>query len=182
MKKEYAKALRQLFARSMKAELPQFRESKQKSLYRFPGERAYLWAVSDTLHCWVVLSPSPKDYDEFTLLIGWSLHGRYPELSCIPSMQSPTADHAEYAKDEYLIRLPMLWTDKDDWWVVRPFKPARSSKDLLAQMAPITPDEALRQTQPQVDDAMKRLISLGIPYLQAFVDAQNPTRPAEGRS
>ncbi|MET0026548.1 MAG: hypothetical protein ABW101_02830 [Candidatus Thiodiazotropha sp.] len=171
MKKEYGKALRQLFARRMKADLPQFRETKVKSLYLFPGERAYLWAVSEQLHCWVVLSPSPKDYDEFTLLIGWSTHGRYPELSCIPSMQSPTADRAEFAKHEYLIRLPMLWTDKGDWWVVRPFKPARSNKDLLAQVAPIAPDEALRQTQPRVDEAIEQLKSHGIPYLQAFVDA-----------
>jgi hypothetical protein len=180
MKKEYGKALRQLFAQSMKAELPQFRESKLKSLYLFPGERAYLWAVSNTLHCWVVLSPSPKDYDEFTLLIGWSKHGRYPELSCIPSMQSPKADRAEFTRDEYLIRLPTLWTDKGDWWVVRPFKPARSSKELLAQVAPIAPDVALRQTQPQVNDAMEKLKSLGIPYLQAFVLAQNPDGNTEG--
>ncbi len=172
MKKEYGKALRQLFAKRMKAELPGFRETRVKTIYLFPGERAYLWAVNERLYCWIVLSPSPKDYDEFTLLVGWSKLGRYPELSCIPCMQSPTADHAEFEQDEYLIRLPQLWTDKDKWWVVKAFKLARSTDELLAQMAPVPADEAIRQVAPKLDDALEKLKSQGLSYLQMFVQSQ----------
>ncbi len=172
MKKAYGKALRQLFAKRIQAELPEFREVKVKTIYLFPGERAYLWTVSEQLYCWIVLSPSPKDYDEFTLLVGWSKFGRYPELSCIPCMQSPTADHAEFAQDEYLIRLPQLWTDKDKWWVVKAFKMARTTDELLAQIAPISADEAIRQVESKLDDAFEKLQSQGLPYLRMFVQSQ----------
>ncbi|MET0065219.1 MAG: hypothetical protein ABW076_02640 [Candidatus Thiodiazotropha sp.] len=174
MKKEYGKALRQLFAKRMQDEWPLFRETKVKTIYLFPGERAFLWVVSEQLYCWVVLSPSPKDYDQFTLLIGWSMLGRYPELNAIPSTRFPSADHEEFTEQEYLIRLPMLWTDKDPWWVVRKFKPARNNQDLLAQVAPIAPQQAIAQVMPRVDEALEKLRSHGIPYLRAFINSQKP--------
>jgi hypothetical protein len=79
MRKEYGKVLRQYFSKKMKEKLPEFKEEKIKSMYLWPGERAFSQSFPDSLKCWIVLSPSPKDYDEFTVLIGWSTLGRYPE-------------------------------------------------------------------------------------------------------
>ena len=80
MRKEYGKALRILFAVQMKQVVGHFEQVRVESTYFWPGDRAYRWQASDQLHCWIVLSPSKKDYDQFTVLVGWSKQGRYPEL------------------------------------------------------------------------------------------------------
>jgi len=72
MRKEYGKALRTLFSSEMKRAVSNFEEVKVKSSYFWPGDRAFRWQATGHLHCWIVLSPSKKDYDEFTVLIGWS--------------------------------------------------------------------------------------------------------------
>jgi len=61
MRKEYGKALRSLFTARMKAELPRFEETRVSSMYFWPGHRAFRWKASEQIHCWIVLSPSPKD-------------------------------------------------------------------------------------------------------------------------
>jgi len=171
MRKEYGNALRKLFAAQMKQGLPRFGEVKVKSVYAAPGERAYRWIAREPIHCWIVLSPDPKDYDQFHVLIGWSKRARYPELSMIPSGLRPTPDRAEFAQDEYLIRLPDLWTPLDTPWVVREIRALTSVQDLQAGMAPISPDQALKDVAPLVNDAIERLKTYGLPYLEAFVAA-----------
>lgn len=113
MRKEFGKVLRRAFAKRMKEVAKEFKEVRISSPYRASGERAFCWSVDNSVCCWIVLSPSPKDYDEFTILIGWSTWGRYPELSVIPSMLKPTENRDEFKQEEYLIRLPQLWTDED---------------------------------------------------------------------
>ena len=166
MRKEYGKALRTMFAAKMKAELRQFEEVKIKSLYFWPGDRAYRWIVNERLHCWIVLSPSKKDYDEFTVLVGWSKLGRYPELSMVPSPQLPNASRDEFNRDEYLARLPSLWTNIDSWWVVRKFRMPNSAADLAARIEPIPATTAREAVSPRVDDAILKIREFGVPYLE----------------
>jgi len=96
MRKEYGKTLRELFATKMKLQFPQFEDVKVKSMYLWPGDRAYCWRASDRLHCWIVLSPGKKDSDKFMVLIGWSKQGRYPELSIVTCAESPTTNSEEF--------------------------------------------------------------------------------------
>lgn len=70
MHKEFGKVLRYAFAKRMREVAEEFNEVKMKSLYLAPGERAFCRSVNDLVRCWIVLSPSLKDYDEFTILIG----------------------------------------------------------------------------------------------------------------
>lgn len=169
MRKEFGKILRDSFSRRMKSTIPDFKEEKVKSIYIGPGERAFCKKLDDSLWCWIVLSPSPKDYDEFTLMVGWSTYGRYPELSVIPSFIQPTPDHAEFSEPEYLIRLPQLWSGGDFWWVIKPFKVAQTIEQLKASMASISKQEAELLVLPQVDLAFDKLIESGLPYLQSFI-------------
>lgn len=168
MRKEYGNALRKLFSAQMKQVLPRFKEVKVKSVYCAPGERAYRWIVSEPTHCWIVLSPDLKGYDRFHVLIGWSKRARYPEVSMIPCAEQPTPDHAEFAYDEYLIRLPSLWTTIDTPWVVREFRVLTSAEDLQASMVPISPEQALNDVTPLVNDAISRLQTQGLSYLETF--------------
>lgn len=168
MRKEYGKVLRTLFSKEMEKSLRHFEETKVDSVYFWPGDRAFRWKFSDDLHCWIVLSPSQKGYDEFTVLIGWSKMGRYPELSMVPCFQMPTSERTEFDNDEYLTRLPSLWTHEDRWWVVREFSPAISAAELEARMKPIPADEARQTVMPLVKDAIDKLQRYGVPYLETF--------------
>lgn len=169
MRKEFGKTLRDSFSKRMKNTIPDFKEEKVKSIYVDHGERTFCKKIDDSTWCWIVLSPSPKDYDEFTLMVGWSKYGRYPELSAIPSFIEPTSDHAEFAEVEYLIRLPQLWSGGDFWWVIKPFEVALTIEQLQASIAPISKEEADLLVLPQVDLAFDKLIEIGLPYLQRFI-------------
>jgi hypothetical protein len=172
MRKEYGKALRQYFSKKMRETLPDFKEEKVKSVYLWPGQRAFGRTVAGSLTCWIVLSPSLKDYEEFTVLIGWSTLGRYPELSVIPSIQRPSPDRAEFRQPEYLTRLPQLWTHQDEWWVIEAFKPVFTVEEMTARMAPIPAGVAEEKVIPRVEDAIRKVMEFGIPYLSAFVESR----------
>ncbi|NLI48156.1 MAG: hypothetical protein GX414_13705 [Acidobacteria bacterium] len=169
MRKEYGKALRQYFSKQMKERLPEFKEEKVQSVYLWPGQRAFSRPLSGSLKCWIVLSPSPKDFDEFTVLIGWSTLGRYPELSVIPSPQSPSPDRVEFSQPEYLTRLPQLWTRQDEWWVIQEFEPALTVEQMTARMAPIPAPAAEEKVIPRVQESIDKVIEYGLPYLSEFV-------------
>ncbi len=170
MRKEFGKVLRDYFSRKMKSLVPDFAEEKVKSVYIGPGERAFCKKIDDSLYCWIVLSPSAKDYDEFTLMVGWSNRARYPELSPIPSHISPTPDRSEFSESEYLVRLPELFSGKDGWWVIKPFEAPLTIAQLQASLSPVSKQEAQALVIPQVDSAFNRLIETGLPYLKAYVD------------
>lgn len=169
MRKEYGKVLRHYFSKRMNEKLPEFKEEKTESMYLWPGQRAFSRSISDSLKCWIVLSPSPKDYDEFTVLIGWSTLGRYPELSVIPSPIQPSTDRGEFRQAEYLTRLPQLWTQRDEWWVIQAFEPALTVEQMTAKLAPIPAPVAEAKVIPRVDDAIDKVTEYGLPYLSEFV-------------
>ena len=176
MRKEYGKILRNRFLRRMRDLVPEFEEEKVKSIYLAPGERAFSKLNNDGSKCWVVLCPSQKGYDEFTILIGWSVFGRYPELSMIPSNIWPSQDRSEFGQEEYLTRLPQLWTDQDTWWVIESFEPALSVEQIQAKMQPISQEVAEARVVPQVENAISRLIEVGMPYLHLFTKSRGAFR------
>lgn len=179
MRKEYSRVLRTLFTKKMKVELPEFVETKVKSIYFFPGDRAFAWAVSKEIVFWIILSPSKKDYDEFNVLVGWSKLGRYPELSMVPCAERPSPERSEFAHVEYLTRLPYLWTRDDDWWVVKKWVQAKNTDELKAQLEPIPSDEALGQVEPVVDDCIQKLKGFAIPFFRELCNSNQDCRARE---
>jgi hypothetical protein len=169
MRKEYGKALRARFSLEMKSALPQFEEVKVKSVYFWPGDRAFCWEASESLYCWIVLSPSNKDYEEFTVLIGWSKLGRFPELGMVPCAELPSAGREEFGNDEYLTRLPFLWGKEDRWWVVEELRMPLSVAELEASTQPISAAKANEMVAPAIEDAIEKLQERGVPYLEELV-------------
>lgn len=168
MRKEYGNVLRRVFTARLKEVAPHFQARHVTSAYCWPGERAYAWHVTANVWCWIVLSPSQKDDDAFTILVGWSTRGRYPEQTILPFRKATSETTGEFAQEEYLTRLPFLWGNEDTWWVVRPFTVASTTQDLHAWIAPIAAAEAEQQVIPVVEDAMNRLVAVGLPYLTRF--------------
>lgn len=176
MKKEYGKALREALATCMKMRFLMFTEVKVNSLYFYPGDRAYRWIPRKPLHCWVVLETDKKGYDRFNVLVGWSKLARYPELSMIPCADNPTPNREEFAKQEYLTRLPSLWDDRQDyWWEVRKFEPPTSVEDIIKSMEQISGAAARDAISPLVDDALAKIEEYAIPYLKELCNG--PFRP-----
>jgi hypothetical protein len=69
---------------------------------------------------WVFLIPSVKGYNRFTVELGWSTLGRYPELSARPAPAWPGTDRAEFDLPEYVCRLVSLYARADPWWSYEP--------------------------------------------------------------
>lgn len=166
MRKEYGKILRTLFASEMKRIASHFHEVKVNSMYFWPGDRAYCWQASAQLYCWIVLSPSNKGHDEFNVLLGWSKHARYPELSMVPCAQSPSPDRNEFSYEEYLTRLAYLWSNDDYWWVISEFHAPTTAQELADSIKPITATQARETVAPIVSDAINKIKEFGLPYLE----------------
>ncbi|CAI8838846.1 hypothetical protein [Methylocaldum szegediense] len=177
MRKEYGKALRDRFDREMKARLPTFKPFKSKSIYLFPGERVYHRILENPIHCFIILVPSRKDTDEFTIEIGWSKPGRFPELGMRPSGR-PTPERTEFEQAELVCRLSDFWTREDVWWPVGAvakldvLNPKDQMEALMARVKPISPDEANEAVQGPVEESIDRIIAHAVPYLDEFARFQ----------
>jgi hypothetical protein len=174
MRKEYGKALRDLFDLEIKAWLPAFKPLQSKSMYLFPGERVYYRIPREPIYCLIILVPSQKDADEFTIEIGWSKLGRFPESGTRPSLQLPTAARTEFEQAEYVCRLSDLWTREDVWWRVGAtakldiLNPKDQLEALMARVKPVSPEDAQAAVQGPVEDAIEKLRVHAIPYLDEF--------------
>jgi len=156
----------------MKADLPQFKPAKVKSQYLWPGERAFLWMPKESVHIYVVLSPSLKGNDEFSVDIGWSLLGRFPEVARGVGM--PADDGSEFDKEEFTCRITSLYSTEDEFWK---FYDEQLLVDdpvqlMLSQAQPITKEQAEEEVIPKVQDAIDKLVKHGIPYLNKFIEKQ----------
>lgn len=178
MRKEYGEALRDTFDRELKAKLPAFTPLKTGSKFVFPGERVYHRALREQIFCLIILIPSRKDTDEFTIEIGWSKQGRFPESGLRPSLEPPSPARTEFDQAEYVCRLSGLWGGGDFWWPVGaaadldPLNPEDQIAWLMAMTGPISPQQARTAVQGSVEDAIGRITTYAVPYLDEFVDSQ----------
>ena len=170
MRKEYGKALRDMFTAEMKSQLPGFVPVKVTSPYIGPGERAFRWVPAEPLHCWILLCPDQKGREAFTVEVGWSRLGRFPELSMRPSSAVPSPGRDELALDEYVCRLGEIVAGGDFWWELESNESPDTQEAymayLQAKVTPVSPQEAKRIVQPHVQDALDKLRFHGVPYLE----------------
>lgn len=174
MRKELSKALKEAFTQAMAAELPRFRETPIKSMYLNPGERVFAWPASGAASLFVILVPHPKGGDQFTIELGWSALGRFPELGVRPSMRPPKRGE-EFQEAEYVCRLGEVARGSDQWWSLEKAPvPASSVAGALAALqegiAPLPAAEARALVQPAVADAVAQLKRSGVPYLEAWLE------------
>ena len=155
----------------MKEHLPQFKPVQIKSQYLWPGERSFLWIPREPIHIYVVLSPSLKGYDEFSVDIGWSLLGRFPEIGA-RGARTPTSDHFEFKEDEFACRVTSLYSGEDEFWKLYDEQILMDDPMslILSQAQPLSKDQAEKIVLPKVHDAMDKLLKYGVPYLNEFVE------------
>ncbi|MCG8588354.1 MAG: hypothetical protein MJE66_03610 [Proteobacteria bacterium] len=176
MRKEYGRALRELFDTGLGKVAPEYERVSISSPYLSPPERTYRFVASETLHCWILLCPHPSGHEAFTVEVGWSREGRFPALSVRPS---PVLDPAA-AEDqrECVLRVPWLRDGGDAWWelpnpaVSRPGDTAA----LQESLEPMAPERAEALVGPLVDDALEALATAGLPYLARSIARAAATR------
>lgn len=174
MRKELSKALKEAFTQAMAAELPRFRETPIRSMYLNPGERVFSWEAAGAANLFVILVPHPKGPDQFTIELGWSVLGRFPELSMRPSLRLPKRGE-EFQESEYVCRLGEVAGGSDRWWsLAKAPVPAPTVAGALAalreRIAPLPAAEARALVQPAVADAVALLERNGVPYLEAWLE------------
>ena len=172
MRKEYGKALRKIFAAQMQTDFPNWRPVRPPKAHYWGGERAYMLDISPAAWLVVILEPNVKGHDAFDIEVGWSLHGRVPELGMRPCAEDPNSDEA-VARDEYLCRLSHLVGNQEyqNGWVMdgRTFSidPDDALAALIDRQKRISPQEARTAVCPFVEDALLMLARHGVPYLES---------------
>lgn len=166
MRKEYGSALRELFTEQLSHVCPDFAlVKKYAALVRSPGEQAYCCQVSDRLFLWIVLI-TDQNREAFFIELGWSRHGRFPQLTMRPSFTLPR--HAEL-EDEYLCRLGSLSGGKDFGWVVEELSLEATQEQMMAyilnQTKPLSKEVARSRVIPHIEDALRDLVDYGLPFL-----------------
>lgn len=171
MRKEYGKTLRSLFQKAMKTVAPDFLPTTVNSPYFAPGDLAFARRLDNGSSLWINLSPNKSGYEKFTVELGWSKAGRWPQLTTYPSPVRPE-NTKEYELEEYITRLAFLWGNRDLWFEIEPFGLSKTRQELMAnlkqQMEPISTDLAILKVEPVIDECMEKLKQYGLPYLEAW--------------
>jgi hypothetical protein len=172
MRKEYGKELRTLFPKRLREVAPEFEPARVSSTYLFAGERAFRWVPFEPVHCWIILSPSAKGHQAFTVEVGWSVYARFPELGMrptpLPSLDAATA----YPREECVVRVKELRTDQDQFWHL-PDPAVENPGDmqaLIRSLEPLPADDARAAVAPLVEEAISATVEHGLPYLKRFVE------------
>lgn len=149
MNKEYRRYFRQYLMEKINKRLPEFKRWIGKTIYLWPGEHAFYSKISEDIFSFIVFSPHEKRDDAFTVEIGWSIHGRFPELDMRPIPRHGSHDE-EFAEPEFLKRLGELIKGDDVWWRFTP------NADY---------NEAVKVA---VDRAIDDVEGYGLPYLELY--------------
>ena len=166
MRKQYGRALRELFAEGLAHASPEFEAvRKHEPLVGVPGERAFRRAVSPEVVQWLVVVPH-QQAEAFFVEVGWSRLGRFPQLTMRPSFVRP-ADAGPV--DEVLLRLRELAGENDMGWTIEA-PPLGGTRDemlayMVAQTAPLAPEVARARVAPLVGEALRMWVDVGRPFL-----------------
>jgi hypothetical protein len=177
MRKEYGKAVRDMFAAELKRAFPAFDAVRVNSRYVVPGERLFRWIPYDPLHCWIILEPHHK-YEQFAVNIGWSNQARFPELTVRPTPVDPSDFEGTAALDECVVRVRAVGESNERWFELPdPMLEGLRETDpdvLIAKMEeseqPVSREQALVDVASRVAEAIALLADAGIPYLQRVAE------------
>ncbi|MDH3207144.1 MAG: hypothetical protein OEO79_11065 [Gemmatimonadota bacterium] len=174
MRKEYRKAVRELFSRRLDEMLPNFHAVKLKSPLLFGGESVFRWAAGGELVCFVILVPDPKGRQSFTVELGWSGLGRFPEGSSRPTLMLGPDDPDPVDVEEGIVRLGNLASRDDSWWDLPDPTLERPGdlRVLQSSMEPIDSAIAIGHAEGPVNAALDVLVQDGHSFLRTWVHAR----------
>ena len=167
MRKEYRKAVREVFSRRLRRMAPDLELVKVESPLLFGGETVFQWAPGGGFIGWVLLVPDSKR-QAFTVEVGWSNVGEFPEFGMRPSVMLGPDEPAPVDVPAGFVRLGGLASGTDVWWNL-PDPALLEPADLTALQASLEPidlDAATRDAEAPVKAALEMLRGHGLSFLQ----------------
>jgi len=181
MRKEYRKVLKRQFKEKLAQCDPEFIQMKNPSGIVIPGSDIVFVKLADreNVQLFLILVIDQKR-ETFMLEIGWSILGRFPELSPRPSGE-PTLHRTEFQEPEFVCRLGNLFESPGkEWHVGSDFNPFED--DILEFIKhsgePISDEKANSLVLIQVVDAVDKIKHFGLPYLGEFVSTRRLNSPS----
>ena len=113
---------------------------------------------------------SSKGYNDFSVELGWSRFGRYPNLGSRPCIAANA--HVETIEDaEFMCNLSSVACGPAAWHAPSKLEPGMSETERLtaqsaAQLAALSPEEAESIVQPLVAEALSVLELHGLAFLE----------------
>jgi len=145
---------------------PSLRAAEAPPGRAFPGgERTYRWDGAGG-SAWLALILSSKERAEFNVEVGWSCLGRYPELFARPN-HSKLAEVCFDTHPEGFVRLRPQGSPKALWWRV-----SNRPHGLFEFIPEMDDAQCCRLAPPLVADALEQVETVGIPFLENFLQRQ----------
>lgn len=175
MRKEYSKLLKDLFSQRLEEIAPEFKEIKVPDPV-YPGQRTYQWIPSQGLLCFIILVPSPKGDDRYTIELGWSTLGKFPRIEEMGSwitIYKLTPERKEYDLPVCICRLGNIHSGKDIWWGIgNKWDVSKLKFEDFINPEPITREEVTMQILSSLDEVMPLLVESGISFLKKFAESK----------
>ena len=156
MRREMSQAVRKEFASQLDRRLPHFARDQASNVP--PEVVQYVWGSANKQLLFYVCLQFHRIWDRFTIELAWSSQGRYPGYA------PPAEPEDEAPTGEMRFRLSRLWASSEDvWWEPLPGGWA-NKKELHARIEPV------------VSDAMEKLVTYGVPYMERVTEQRGLTR------
>ncbi len=188
MRKDYGKALRELFAQGMAQRFPAWRAVTPPASHYWPGERVFVHEGHPVAWQVLIVGPDPKGREAFRVELGWSTLRRVPLLSMRPLPDDPRGSKAQ-AREEFVYALGDVMPDRKSCdWVVQPAPKLGSTVNavvsaLMSPQQPITAAQARAAVGPRVDAALAALAGpWGLSYLESCLQSLESTRDGAARA
>lgn len=182
MRKEYRKAVREQLTTGLRRLDSSFAEVKVVSPVLVSGESVFESSVCDGLTTFLLLFPSPTGQQAFTLEVGWSTEGRFPDVVARPSKILGPADPIPIHESEVILRIGDLAGTGDRWWQL-PDPAVERPGDLQAlqeSIEPIDPGKAAETVAASVSEALELIAEVTLPFLSRLA-AQHRDSESTGK-
>jgi hypothetical protein len=171
MRREFKRALKEQFGERLAKCDGCFTKMRSRSLYVLPRDIVYTKMTHQENVRLFVIVVVHEERGAFSLEIGWSALGRFPELSSRPAGR-PTPNRIEFSRPEFVCRLADLFGLPGFEWVIAPsFDPHTDDflRFVKESCEPIPSEEAAARVKSQVEDAIAKLVGFGLPYLDQYL-------------
>lgn len=164
------------FAERLKTLYPKIQKCNVKLIR---GDVAFAIPTSSkTTSGYIILVRDHHGRNRFTIEVGWSTKGRFPDLPMRPS-GNPSVERVEFQKEEYTCRLSNIWSKRDYWWGKDDPADQRSAPlNCEKELKPDQNDSVTVQSRAEkyVTDAVDRFNTHGMPYLDEFFLSKHVVR------
>ncbi|MDR3633662.1 MAG: hypothetical protein P4L84_07480 [Isosphaeraceae bacterium] len=174
MNKVREEHVRARFVWRMARDLPEFRPAK----FGNSSRNLVCFRAKSVLWTYVTLDIA-KNSDQFAVILTWMLTDRPPVYA------TPGTPRGEPNRDGLSVDLSLLWSPGARPWKVK-YLPPRDALEAWSRSHPEVDmsDEDLVKSYFYTDDAVDKLLELGIPYLneaeRKYGGARNGDRAGEG--